>query len=406
MKILLVSPQPFFRVRGTPINIRNMLKALSEAGHEVDLVCYPFGENVEMEGLRIRRSPRFPGIRDVKVGPSVAKFPLDALMAFQVTGRILWGGYDVVHAVEESAFFVAPVARLKRIPYVVDMDSLISHQLAYSGFIRWRPLLRLVEAMERGVVKRAAKVITVCQALTDAAARLAPTASIVQIEDAPQEESFVPDPEGAELLRTRFELGDRPCIVYTGNLEAYQGIPLLLEAMSLLREEFPEALAVIVGGEERHRRALMERVQALELNRQVIFTGPLPMERMPACMTLASVLVSPRVEGENTALKLYGYMQTGKAIVATRLPTHTQVLDESTAWLCDITAKSMAAALAEALKRDGEGRDGEGRDGEGRGAKAAALIESRYGQARFRKQVQGVYEALSEQKNARNTSGR
>lgn len=384
MKILLVSPQPFFRVRGTPINIRNMLKALSEAGHEVDLVCYPFGEDVEMEGLRIRRSPRFPGIRDVKVGPSLAKFPLDALMAIQVTGRILWGGYAVVHAVEESAFFVAPLARLRRIPYIVDMDSLISHQLAYSGFVRWRPLLKVVEAMERGVVKKAAKVITVCQALTDAAARLAPTASIVQIEDAPLEESFVPDGEGAADLRNRYKLGDRPCIVYTGNLEAYQGIPLLLEAMKLLRHECPEALAVIVGGEERHRRALLEKVEALDLSRQVVFTGPLPMERMPACMTLASVVVSPRVEGENTALKLYGYMQTGKAIVATRLPTHTQVLDESTAWLCDTTAESMATALAAALK--GGGVD--------RGAKAAALIESRYGLARFRKQVQDMYDEL------------
>ncbi len=385
MKILLVSPQPFFRVRGTPINIRNVLKALSNAGHEVDLICYPFGEDLELPGLRILRSPGFPGIKDVKVGPSLAKFPLDGLMALQVTARLLFKKYDVVHAVEEAVFFSAPLARLRGIPTVYDMDSLISDQLAYSGFVKMKFLLRLVEAMETRTLRKSTAVVTVCNALTDAAKRLCPTAHIVQIEDAPLEKDFIPDPEGAARLRDQMKLGERPCIVYTGNLESYQGIPLLVEAMAELRKSRPDAAAVIVGGEERHRKVLEAQAAVLDLQEHIYFTGALPMAQMPACMTLADVLISPRVKGENTALKIYGYMQTGKPIVATALPTHTQLLDDQTAWLCESDPLSMSEALTSALAEDRDAR----------GEQAAALIEERYGLDRFFRQFQELYQQLA-----------
>lgn len=386
MKILLISPQPFFRVRGTPINIRHLLTALSGAGHSVDLLCYPFGEDISLPGLRILRSPRVPGIRDVKVGPSPAKFPLDALMALHAAGRILFHDYDAVHAVEESVFFAAPLARLRRRPYIYDMDSLISDQLAYSGFIRWKPLLRAVEALERRALLRAARVVTVCQSLSDAARRIAPQARIVQIEDAPLEEAFVPDAEGAAELRARFALAERPLIVYTGNFEAYQGLPLLVDAMALLAQSCPQAALLLVGGEERHRRVLEEHVERLHLSGHVFFTGALPLDRMRACMTCADVLVSPRVKGTNTALKLYGYMQTGKALVATNLETHTQVLDERCAWLPAPEPAALAAALEAALRDPGEATR--------RGAEAARRVHERFGLRRLHRQVAELYASL------------
>ena len=385
MKILLVSPQPFFRVRGTPINIRNVLIALSEAGHEVDLICYPFGEDLTLPGLRILRSPRFPGIQDVKVGPSLAKIPLDVLMSLQVAGRILFHSYDVVHAVEESVFFSAPWARLRKIPYIYDMDSLISDQLAYSGFISFKPLLRLVEWMETRAIRKASAVLTVCRALTDAAERLVPNANLVQIEDAPLEKEFIADEPGATLYREQYHLKNRPCIVYTGNLEAYQGIPLFIEAMDPLRRTHPDAAAVIVGGEDRHRFNLEKEVERLGLQHHVFFTGALPMEQMRACMTLADVLISPRVKGENTALKIYGYMQTGKPIVATSIPTHTQLLNEDTAWLCKPNPQDMARALAAALHPQGNSK----------GERAAVLLQEKYSLERFFDQIKTLYEDIS-----------
>jgi glycosyltransferase involved in cell wall biosynthesis len=387
MNVLLVAPQPFFRIRGTPINLRNLASALGRAGHRVDLLCYPFGESPDLPGTRILRSPGFPGVRDCKVGPSLAKFPLDAMMSLAVAHRLLRQRYDVVHAVEESVFFAGPLARLRGIPVVYDMDSLISDQLAYSGFVRWKPLLRLVEAMERRALRRAAAVVSVCTALTESARRLFPAARITQIEDAPLERAFVPDPAGEEALREQFSLHGRKVVTYTGNFEAYQGLPLLLDALPTLLVQEPTAVLLLVGGEARHRAALEEKVRAAGLSHAVRFTGLLPMDRMPACLGLADALVSPRVKGTNTALKLYGYMQTGKAIVATDLETHTQVLDPGCAWLCPPEPQALGAALAAALGHPAEAAR--------RGAAAARLVHERFGLDRFDRQVRELYEQLT-----------
>jgi len=386
MRILLVSPQPFFEVRGTPLNIRNVASALGQAGHRVDLLCYPFGQEVDLPGVTVLRSPRVPGIRKVKVGASAAKFPLDGLMAVQAFWRILRYRYDVVHAVEESVFFTALPSRLRGIPLVYDMDSLISDQLAYSGFLTWKPLLRLVTGMERRAVKRSARVLTVCQSLTDSVKHLDPDANVHQIEDAPLERTFTPAPEAAAELRERWNLGDRPCIVYTGNFESYQGLSLLVDAMVEVRKQCPEILAVLVGGEQPHIEALKAQIRDRNLEDHVICPGPLPISSMPACMTLASVLAAPRTLGTNTALKIYGYMQTGKPIVATRLETHTQVLDNSCAWLTEVTPADYAAGLVDALTKP--------EDASEKGRLARARVSERYSLERFHRQVVELYQSL------------
>ena len=45
------------------------------------------------------------------------------------------------------------------------------------------------------------------------------------------------------------------------------------------------------------------------------------------------ILVSPRIRGTNTPLKIYSYLRSGKPIVATDLLTHTQVLSPDVARL-------------------------------------------------------------------------
>ena len=45
MKILLLSIQPFFEARGTPINIRLMAAFLADLAHQVDILVYYIGED-------------------------------------------------------------------------------------------------------------------------------------------------------------------------------------------------------------------------------------------------------------------------------------------------------------------------------------------------------------------------
>src|SRR5438874_1275727 len=81
VRILMIAPEPFFEPRGTPFSEFHRIRALTALGHHVDLVTYPFGQAVAMPGLRVFRSLRPPFVHHVGIGPSLAKIPLDSLLA-------------------------------------------------------------------------------------------------------------------------------------------------------------------------------------------------------------------------------------------------------------------------------------------------------------------------------------
>ena len=82
MRILMIAPEPFFEPRGTPFSEFHRIRALTELGHTVDLVTYPFGQDVSLDpGCASSAAARPPFVRRVGIGPSLAKVPLDVLLA-------------------------------------------------------------------------------------------------------------------------------------------------------------------------------------------------------------------------------------------------------------------------------------------------------------------------------------
>jgi glycosyltransferase involved in cell wall biosynthesis len=351
-RVLLVAPQPFFEVRGTPLNVREMARTLGEAGFEVHLATYHLGAPSSLPGLIHHRAMRVPGVDAVPIGFSKRKLVLDAALALLVWRLLLTRRFEVVHAVEESVFFTLPAAWLRRLPVIYDLDSLISDQLAYSGAVRHPGVLRAVQALERATLRRASLALTVCRSLTDAVRAAAPAVPVAQVEDCPIEGSLrPPDPALTAELRRRFVPDGARAVVYTGNLEAYQGVDLLLDALPAALERAPDAHLVIVGGLEAHVEAGRARAAAAGVAERVTFVGAQPAERMPEFMALGDALVSPRRAGGNTPLKIYSYMASGRPIVATDLATHRQVLDDETAVLAPAEPRAFGAALGDVLAR-------------------------------------------------------
>ena len=48
----MLAPEPFFEPRGTPFSEYHRIKAIGELGHNVDLVTYPIGRDVELRHCR------------------------------------------------------------------------------------------------------------------------------------------------------------------------------------------------------------------------------------------------------------------------------------------------------------------------------------------------------------------
>ena len=83
----------------------------------------------------------------------------------------------------------------------------------------------------------------------------------------------------------------------------------------------------------------------------MVFTGQQPAKEIPGFVQAADLLVSPRIRGTNTPLKIYSYLRSGKPIVATNLLTHTQVLTPEIAKLVDPKPEPFAAAMIELIDR-------------------------------------------------------
>jgi hypothetical protein len=69
----------------------------------------------------------------------------------------------------------------------------------------------------------------------------------------------------------------------------------------------------------------------------------------------ADVLVTSRLRGTNTPLKIYQYLRAGKPILGTAIRSHTQVLDTATAELVSPTAPDVAAGLEHVLMNSTRG---------------------------------------------------
>jgi glycosyltransferase involved in cell wall biosynthesis len=366
-------------VRGTPLAVRAMVQALAGLGHQVELLTYPQGAPFEWPGVVHRRSLRLP-VGRVKAGPSPAKLALDVPFVIEAAWRLGRGRFDVVHAVEEAAHLIAPVARLLRVPLVADVDSSIPDQLRYSGFATRGPLLWAAEASERHALRHAAAVVTVCGSLTDAVRARAPRADIFQIEDPPllPEGAREPTDDDVAALRASLGLDARPIVLYTGNFEPYQGVDLLVDAAALV----PQAQFLFVGGEVQEIERLRARGAAC------VFAGKRPPDDLPLLLRTCDLVASPRSRGTNTPFKVYTYLAAGRPLVATRIPTHTQLLDDTLACLVAPTPEGLAAGVRDVLARPDEAN--------ARAARARALIEREYSPARYREKVARAYAALAE----------
>jgi glycosyltransferase involved in cell wall biosynthesis len=111
----------------------------------------------------------------------------------------------------------------------------------------------------------------------------------------------------------------------------------------------PDAHLVIVGGLKEDIAYYRKRVQKLGIVTRVHFLGWRPLAMLGRLLRRADVLVSPRLKGLNTPMKIYSYLDSGTAVLATRLRTHTQVLDDRTAYLVPPDPGALGDGIANLL---------------------------------------------------------
>jgi len=114
---------------------------------------------------------------------------------------------------------------------------------------------------------------------------------LVQISPGISVEHFQPGPKPSELL-SKYKLSDRPTLLCVGRLVHRKGQDQLIKAMTLIKNEVPDALLLIIGSgpREAHLRKLIAKYH---LENDVQLLGRITYDQLPKHFLLGDVFVSP-----------------------------------------------------------------------------------------------------------------
>ncbi|MEM1445436.1 MAG: glycosyltransferase family 4 protein [Planctomycetota bacterium] len=395
MKILVLAPHAYYVDRGTPIDLDILLRALSNqrddngTPHDVHAAVYHEGQDRDYPNVTLHRIDAPPSLKNIGPGFSGKKIKADRLL-FKLAKRLVREVKpDVIHAGEEAVFMARYFKTTAGIPYVYDMDSSIAQQMVEKK-PKLKPVAPLFNAAERHAVRNALACAPVCHALADLAKKHG-AKHLETLHDISQ----LADPNRPRKGWLAEKLGipnDRPVLMYVGNFEKYQGVDLLLEgfAHALLQHDANVELA-IAGGTDANINAYTEKAKQLGVGDRAHFLGRWPADQLDELLAEADILTAPRIKGVNTPQKIFPYMHSGRAVLLTDLPTHTQIVDDAVCALAKPNAHDFGDAIA-ALAADPSKRETLGQAGK-------AFVEANHTFPAHQRRVDALYAYVAQQLN-------
>mgnify|MGYP001605524019 CR=1 FL=1 len=153
---------------------------------------------------------------------------------------------------------------------------------------------------------------------------------------------------------------DNKIIVYTGALFNWKGVDTLVKTIDQLS---PEAKIYIVGGATIDVENLKKHLPEAN-NSRIIFVPFQPHEVMPFWCKAADVLVLPNTGKQKVSLyytspmKLFEYIVSGTPLVASNIPSITEIINEDSAFLAEADSPgSFVKQITYALLNTEEARE-------------------------------------------------
>lgn len=356
-RILTIAPTSFFSDYGAHVRILEEIWHLQARGHSVVVCTYHTGGDVP--GVDIRRSIDVPWKQGVMVGSSRHKLYFDVALAATVQ-RTAWKFKpDIVHAhIHEGALLGWTVRQLRKVPLVFDYQGSLLAEMLDHKFVRHNSaFVRPLRLLEKRIDRCADAIITSSynaeQGLRDRIRDY--SQRISTMPDAVNTRSFAPPANEMErnaVLALRHSLGipaERKVVVYLGLLAHYQGTDNLLEAASIIKNEWGrhDIHFLVMGfpGVE----TFSNQADRLGLNHHVSFPGRVPYTHAPRYLALGDVAAAPKLSTTEGAGKIGNYMAMSLPVVAFDTPVSREYLGNLGVYAERGNSRDLAAKLCEVL---------------------------------------------------------
>lgn len=313
LRIAIVAACPFPYSRGTPIRVFKMAETLSKRGHDVHVVTYHLGAEIDAVPFTIHRIPNLKTYQKCTPGPTYQKLLLlDPLLVLKLIQILRKQPIDVIYAHHYEGLLVsAVVQKLTKHPIIYDAHTMLQSELPFYGLgLSKKVKLWLGNCLDGYLPKLADHIISVSSDIEQ---------KLVQ-ENGFASENITTIPNGVEYYHFNGKStqrvspqSERKSLIFTGNLAAYQGVDLMLQAFSQVVNQHQEVELQIISNDA------FDTYEALAGNLQIrdhIKLIPSDFRALPQHLATADIALNPRINCDGTPLKLLNYMAAGKAIVS------------------------------------------------------------------------------------------
>lgn len=364
MRVLILSqyydPEPLPKPAG-------LAAALATRGHRVGVLTgfpnYPTGtiypgfrlrpiQREKLNGVPVTRAYEFPyhgkGVlgRAWHYGSFMLTAPLSSLLAPRCDVIYVW------HPPLTIGIAAWIIGRLRRVPFVYDVQDIWPESIVASGYLKSKRLVGLLSRLERFVYRRADHLLVVTEeARQNLAAKGVPLGKVSVMPHWVDETLFAPRGETARArLRAEWGWDDRFVVLFAGNLGAVQGLDTVLMAADQLAED--EDVRIVLLGDGTEKSRLQQICRCRGLHDRVQFVERQPMAMMPDFMAAADALLVHLNQSEisrySVPTKTYAYLAAGKPILMAMDGAAGRLVRDAGAGI--VLAAEDPCALAEAIR--------------------------------------------------------
>jgi glycosyltransferase involved in cell wall biosynthesis len=299
-----------------------------------------------------------------------------------LSGLIGTGGFDLIHPSRATAHLLVALAARRRIP-LLHLRGGAKRPYGHPGnWLLYRWLTDGVIVSSRRVEGWVTRILKV------------PPERVHRILSPVDIEQYKPAPPDPGLLKELGISSGTPVILKIARLAPVKGHPILMEAMAVVHQEFPQVKLVLVGNPwEGQPGRLMDQARKLGIGDSVVFTGRRPdVTRFLAC---ASVCVSSSIGSEENSRAVSEYMASEHPVVATAVGVIPElIVDGQTGYL---VPHGDASALADGLLKVLRDPEGARRMGQAGRRRAVEL----FSEEAFGRSLSRVFDSVLAGKNGR-----
>jgi glycosyltransferase involved in cell wall biosynthesis len=355
MKLLYFTDRDLRHRNAEAVHVLEVVRSLATQGHEIGLmspvaVQPPHGAHLFIYG---REDPEKGGMR--RLMQQLIHAPLTAARKMRA------GNYDGMY-VRLSIPLLLTSTLLRRAcrnrPLIFEVNGILRSELSMRRRLMYAPIL----PFEGLLLRRANAIVAASEEIRIDLLMRHRLPNVIAVPNGVNPDVFRPQ-ERTEARRQLRLNESIPVIGFVGNFAPWHGVEVLLKAMSTIRDRYPEARIMLVGGGV-HRHAIEAEISRLGISDAVDLVGTVPHEQIPTYINAFTCCVSPAIPlgdadpGRNS-LKVFEYLACGVPVVLSDLPGVASLVKE---YHFGVAVKpddpgALATAIVEVLSYDKATRD-------------------------------------------------